>query len=65
MLINEESSPCSSTKLGCCKRITFLLRKREYASAEWTWAEKEMESLPRLGLETINIATFVEELIYY
>ena len=43
----------------------FLLRKGEYASTEWTEAKKEMESPPRLGLGTINIAFFVEWLIYY
>ena len=32
----------------------------EYASAECTKMEKKMESPPRLGLGTINIAPFVE-----
>ena len=32
----------------------------EYTSAEWTEAEKEIESPPRLGLGTVNITSFVE-----
>ena len=32
----------------------------EYTSTEWTEAEKEIESPPRLGLGTVNITSFVE-----
>ena len=37
----------------------------EYALTEWVATKKKIESPPKLGLEAINIASFMEGLIYY
>jgi len=52
-------------KLSVLVQSPLWVQQGEYTLAKWSMVEKKMESPPRLGLGTINIAPFMKGLIYY